>query len=71
MEVRLIRVAKVNKAIRWDNVGKKIEKGVDAITGIFNSMVDEIDWTYLGNTIGEDLNTIVRSMNLLMEKNRF
>lgn len=32
---------KVNKAIRWSNVGKKIEKGVDAITGIFNSMVDE------------------------------
>ncbi|NSF74854.1 hypothetical protein G4952_13805 [Blautia wexlerae] len=62
---------KVNKAIRWDNVGKKIEKGVDAITGIFNSMVDEIDWTYLGNTIGEGLNTIVRTMNLLMEKTDF
>ena len=62
---------KVNKAIRWDNVGKKIEKGVDAITGIFNSMVDEIDWTYLGNTIGEGLNTIVRTMNLLMERTDF
>lgn len=62
---------KVNKAIRWSNVGKKIEKGVDAITGIFNSMVDEIDWTYLGNTIGEGLNTIVRTMNLLMEKTDF
>lgn len=62
---------KVNKAIRWDNVGKKIEKGVDAITGIFNSMVDEIDWTYLGNTVGEGLNTVVRTMNLLMEKTDF
>lgn len=62
---------KVNKAIRWDNVGKKIEKGVDAITGILNSMVDEIDWTYLGNTVGEGLNTIVRTMNLLMERTDF
>lgn len=62
---------KINKAIRWDNVGKKIEKGVDAITGIFNSVVDEIDWTYLGNTVGEGLNTIVRTMNLLMEKTDF
>lgn len=62
---------KVNNAIKWDNVGDKIEKGVTAITDIFNSMVDEIDWTYLGNTIGEGLNTIVRTMNLLMEKTDF
>ena len=62
---------KVNNAIKWDNVGNKIEKGVTAITDIFNSMVDEIDWTYLGNTVGEGLNTIVRTMNLLMEKTDF
>lgn len=62
---------KVNNAIKWDNVGDKIEKGVTAITDIFNSMVDEIDWTYLGNTVGEGLNTIVRTMNLLMEKTDF
>lgn len=62
---------KVNNAIKWDNVGGKIEKGVKAITDIFNSMVDEIDWTYLGNTVGEGLNTIIRTMNLLMENTDF
>lgn len=62
---------KVNDTIRWDNIGKKIQKGVNAITGIFNSMVDKINWAYLGNTIGEGLNTIVRTMNLLMEQTDF
>lgn len=59
---------KLNKAIRWDNVGDDITKGVDAITGIFNALVDEIDWEYMGDTAGEGVNTLFKTLNQLMEK---
>lgn len=62
---------KINHMIRWENAGDDIEKYIDAITGIFNSLVDEIDWRYMGSTAGEGANTFFKAMNLLIDKTKW
>lgn len=57
----------VYDAIKWENVGPKITKFVNAFTQTFNSLVDNIDWELLGRTIGAGANTIVNTLNLLIE----
>ena len=57
---------KVDDAIKWDNVGGKITKAVNAITTTFNSLVDNINWDLIGRTFGDGINTIVNTLNLLI-----
>lgn len=57
---------KIDKAISWDNVGAKIEKAVNAITGIINGLIYNIDWSLIGKTIGDGINTLIRTFNLFV-----
>lgn len=65
----------VNKAVdwiydkvKWDNVKKNITDQVDAITGIFNSMLNNIDFNKIGATIGALFNTISNTIGLYIRK---
>lgn len=59
-------LAKIKKAISWENIGPEITYFVNAFTTTFNSLVDNLDWDLLGRTIGEGINTIVNTLNLLI-----
>ena len=56
----------VKKALSWDNIGSTVTGFVLAFTGIFNSLVANINWDLLGQTVGEGINTIVNTLNLLL-----
>ena len=56
----------VKKALSWDNIGGTVTGFVLAFTGIFNSLVANINWDLLGQTVGEGVNTIVNTLNLLL-----
>lgn len=58
---------KVYNVINWDNVGPKITAFVDAFTGTFNSLVDNLNWDLIGRTIGAGVNTLVNTLNRLIE----
>lgn len=58
---------KVYDAIKWDNVGPKIEAFTTAFTQSFNSLVGSFDWDLLGKTIGAGFNTVVNTLNGLIE----
>lgn len=45
-------LAKIKKAISWENIGPEITHFVNAFTTTFNSLVDNLDWDLLGRTIG-------------------
>lgn len=57
---------KIYDAISWKNVGPKITKFVRAFTTALNSLVDHLDFDLLGRTIGAGINTIVKTLNLLI-----
>ena len=59
-------VDKINKAINWENVEPKATTFVNGFTGTFNSLVDNVDWTLIGNTVGEGINTVVNTVHLLV-----
>lgn len=59
-------IQKINDAVSWENVGEKLTGTVTAFTTTVNSLVDNIDWALLGNTVGEGVNTIVNTFNLLL-----
>lgn len=51
------------KFISWDNLGTKIKKVVDGITGTFNGLVDGINWKNIGDTFATGLNTILYTVD--------
>ena len=57
---------KIDSMIRWDKVGGKITKIMNAFTRTFNSAVSTINWGLLGKTVGDGINTIVNTLNLLI-----
>jgi len=57
---------KLDSMIRWDNVGAKITKAVNAITTTLNSLVNTINWGLIGRTIGDGVNTVVNTLNLFI-----
>lgn len=59
-------VDKINKAISWESVEPKATAFVNGFTGTFNSLVDNVDWTLIGNTVGEGINTVVNTVHLLV-----
>lgn len=59
-------VDKINKAISWESIEPKATAFVNGFTGTFNSLVDNVDWTLIGNTVGEGINTVVNTVHLLV-----
>lgn len=51
-------VGKIDEAIKWDNVGPKIEEFTQKFGTAFNSLIDNVDWELIGQTVGDGLNTI-------------
>ena len=58
---------KVYDVISWNNVGPKITAFITAFTKTFNSLVDNLDWDLLGRTVGEGINDLVNTFNLLTD----
>ena len=52
---------KLYDVINWNNVGPKITKFANAFTTTFNSLVDNINWTLMANTVGAGINTVVNT----------
>lgn len=57
---------KINDFISWDNVGEKITSKIKAIAGIFNSLVDTVNWELMGDTIAQGLNTVLNTLYLII-----
>lgn len=49
--------SRINTAI--SNAQPKIRQGISAFTDIFNSLVDNVDWSLIGDTFGLGFNTVV------------
>lgn len=58
---------KIYDAINWNKVGPHITKFTSAFTQTFNSLVKNTDFDLIGRTIGAGVNTIVNTMNQLLE----
>lgn len=57
--------AKVDEAVKWENVGDKVTAVITAITGVFNGLIDNVNWELLGTTAADGLETFVKAYNLL------
>lgn len=58
---------KVYDVINWRKVGPKITKFTKAFTKTFNSLADNLDFYLIGRTIGAGINTIVNTLNQLID----
>lgn len=58
---------KLYDAINWNKVGPYITKFTSAFTQTFNSLIKNTDFDLIGRTIGAGVNTIVNTMNQLLE----
>ena len=59
--------AKVDEAVKWDNVGDKVTGVITAITGVINGLVDNINWELLGTTAADALTTFTKAYNLFFD----
>lgn len=59
--------AKVDDAVKWDNVGDKVTAVITAITGVINGLVDNINWELIGTTAADALETFTRAYNLFFD----
>lgn len=57
--------AAAKKLITSEDLEQRVATAVDAIAGIFNSLVDGIEWENVGSTIGGGINVIVSAINRL------
>jgi phage-related protein len=55
---------KVNDFISWDNVGSTVTKIVSSIAEGFNSLIYTVDWELLGDTVAQELNTVLNTLYL-------
>ena len=58
---------KVYDVISWENVGPKITAFTTAFTDTFNSFAQSFDFDLLGRTIGAGINTVVNTLNQLID----
>ena len=58
---------KVYDVLNWDNVGPKITAFTTAFTQTFNSFAENFDFDLLGRTIGAGINTVVNTLNQLID----
>ena len=61
-------VAKIDNAIKWDNVKDKIEPFIDNMATAFNSLVDNIHWDEIGQTVGDGINTITYTIEHALDE---
>ena len=59
-------VAKIRDFISWDNVHTFWEYWIDVFCRIANSLVKNIDWYLIGETIAEGFNTLLHILELLL-----
>lgn len=59
--------AKVDDAVKWENVGDKVTAVITAITGVINGLVDNINWELIGTTAADALETFARAYNLFFD----
>ena len=57
---------KIDKTITSSKLQNKVKTVVDAITGTFNSLVDNIKWKLIGKTFGDGINLIIGTLNRLL-----
>ena len=58
---------KIYEAIKWENVEPKIKPFIENMGTAFNSLVDNVDWEKIGQTIGAGLNTITNSVEAFFD----
>ena len=58
---------KVYDVISWENVGPTITAFTTAFTDTFNSFAQSLDFDLLGRTIGSGINTVVNTLNQLID----
>ena len=59
-------VRKIRDFIKWDNVHAFWEFWIDAFCRIANSLVKNIDWYLIGETIAEGFNTLLHILELFL-----
>ncbi len=57
---------RINKYIRWDNVGKTISKYILAFSIAFNALIYTVDWERIGDTFAQGINTFIHTIFLLL-----
>ena len=57
---------KIKDFIKWDNVGDSVTKFVEGIAEGFNSMIDTINWSEIGNTFAQGFNTVLNTLFLIL-----
>ena len=62
---------KVDNAVKWETVGDKVTSVVTAITGVINGLVKNIDWNLVGTTVGDGLDTLVKTYNMFFDNIEF
>ena len=60
-------VQKIDDAIKWENVGPKVEEFTKNFGTAFNSLVDTVDWENIGKTVADGLNTITYSIDSFLK----
>lgn len=62
--------AKAEEFLKWDNLEKKVQKGVDAVIGVFNGLVDPaegIDFELIGSTLSAGIDSLLHIFNRLLD----
>lgn len=59
-------VQKMNSRIRWDSVGEKVTETVKGVASGFNSLIYTVNWTMIGDTMAQGLNTVLYTLLLLV-----
>ena len=65
---------KARELISWENVEEKISAGVSAVAGIINGLTDPekgINFTLLGDTFSRGIQTLINTIDLLVQKISF
>lgn len=60
-------VGRIDEAIKWENVGPKIEEFMQHWGTAFNSLIDNVDWNLIGKTVGDGLNTITYTVQSFLD----
>lgn len=62
--------AKAEEFITWNNLEKKIQKGLDAVVGVFNGLVDPakgINFYRIGSTVAAGIDSLLHIFNRLLD----
>ena len=57
---------KVKDLISWDSVGGSVTEFVEGVAEGFNSMIDTVNWSEIGNTFAQGFNTVLNTLFLVL-----